>query len=123
MLTLHRRFVQDFCAKAMERFYIVRERMVFFRLAYDRQKGGKDVRFSDIQKKEVIDAIQGAFLGYVQDATINVEEGVIEHLHVSGEERGGLFEFKKSDVLKIKMEAIEIIGKEIILVRLNRDFN
>ncbi|SRR5699024_2685451 len=97
--------------------------MVVLCIAYDRQKGGKDVRFSDIQKKEVIDAVQGAFLGYVQDATINVQDGTIDHLHISGEERGMLFEFKKSEALKITIEEIDIIGKEIILVRLNRDFN
>lgn len=81
------------------------------------------MRFSELQKKEVIDAVHGAFLGYVQDARINVQEGVIDHLLISGEERGMLFEFKKNDVLKITMQEIDIIGKEIILVRLNRDFN
>ena len=32
------------------------------------------MRFSEIQKKEVIDVKKGAFLGFVQDATIDTEE-------------------------------------------------
>ena len=30
------------------------------------------MRFSEIQKKEVIDATKGSFLGFVQDATIDM---------------------------------------------------
>lgn len=97
--------------------------MDIFLHAYDKQKGGKYVRFSELQKKEVIDAVHGAFLGYVQDATINVKSGMIDCLLVSGEERSMLFDFKKSHVLKIKIQEIDIIGKEIILVRQNKDFN
>ena len=32
------------------------------------------MRFSEIQKKEVIDATKGSFLGYVQDATIDIDK-------------------------------------------------
>ena len=40
------------------------------------------MKFSEIQKKEVIDATKGSFLGYVQDATIDVANGKVESLHV-----------------------------------------
>ena len=40
------------------------------------------MRFSEIQKKEVIDARKGAFLGYVQDATIDIVSGKVEALHI-----------------------------------------
>ena len=45
------------------------------------------MRFSEIQKKEVIDATKGSFLGFVQDATIDIENGKVESLHVGGGER------------------------------------
>lgn len=42
------------------------------------------MRFSEIQKKEVIDTTKGSFLGFVQDATIDIKNGKVESLHVSG---------------------------------------
>lgn len=74
------------------------------------------MRFSEIQKKEVISATKGSFLGYVQDATIDVEKGVIEILHVSGGEKGLFFDTKKNELKKIRIRDITIIGKDIILV-------
>ena len=37
------------------------------------------MRFSEIQKKEVIDTTKGSFLGYVQDATIDIVNGKLNH--------------------------------------------
>lgn len=74
------------------------------------------VRFSEIQKKEVIDGAKGSFLGYVQDATVNVKTGIIETLHVSGGERGLFFDTKKNELRQIRIRDITVIGKDIILV-------
>ena len=46
------------------------------------------MKFSEIQKKEVIDATKGSFLGYVMDATIDVANGKVESLHVDLGEKG-----------------------------------
>lgn len=74
------------------------------------------MRFSEIQKKEVIDGTKGSFLGYVQDATVDVKEGVIETLHVSGGEKGLFFDTKKNELKKVRIRDIMVIGKDIILV-------
>lgn len=74
------------------------------------------MRFSEIQKKEVIDATRGSFLGYVQDATIDVKNGKIEQLHIGGGERGLFFSQSKNDVSKVRMIDITVIGKDIVLV-------
>lgn len=74
------------------------------------------MRFSEIQKKEVIDGAKGSFLGYVQDATVNVKTGMIETLHVSGSEKGLFFDTKKNEIKKIRILDISVIGKDIILV-------
>lgn len=74
------------------------------------------MRFSEIQKKEVIDGAKGSFLGYVQDATVDVKSGLIETLHVSGGEKGMFFDSKKGELRKIRIHDIMVIGKDIILV-------
>lgn len=74
------------------------------------------MKFSEIQRKEVIDATKGSFLGYVQDATIDTKNGKVESLHISGGERSIFFDSKKSDLKKVRLEDITIIGKDIVLV-------
>ncbi|WP_342509305.1 YlmC/YmxH family sporulation protein [Sporosarcina sp. FSL K6-2383] len=74
------------------------------------------MRFSEIQKKEVIDATKGSFLGFVQDATIDSKNGKVESLHVGGGERNLFFEAKDKDTKKVRLEDIMTIGKDIVLV-------
>lgn len=76
------------------------------------------VRFSDIQKKEVIDGAKGSFLGYVQDATIDIKTGMVEALHISEGERGFFFDSKQKEPKKVFIKDITIIGKDIVLVGL-----
>lgn len=78
--------------------------------------GGDVMKFSEIQKKEVIDATKGSFLGYVQDATIDIENGKVESLHISGGERSLFFDTKKGELKKVRLQDITIIGKDIVLV-------
>ena len=74
------------------------------------------MRFSEIQKKEVIDATKGSFLGYVQDATIDVVNGKVESLHVDLGEKGLFFDSKQKNTKKIRLKDISVIGKDIVLV-------
>lgn len=74
------------------------------------------MRFSDIQKKEVIDVAKGAFLGFIQDATIDTVNGKIESFHVGGGERSIFFDTKEKEMKKVRLEDVTTIGKDIILV-------
>lgn len=74
------------------------------------------MKFSEIQKKEVIDATKGSFLGYVQDATIDVASGKVELLHVSDGERSSFFDSKQKEPKKISFQDVTVIGKDIVLV-------
>lgn len=74
------------------------------------------MRFSEIQKKEVIDATKGTFLGYVQDATIDIKNGKVEALHISDGDRAFFFDSKRNDAKKVRLADIEVIGKDIVLV-------
>ncbi|WP_203246154.1 PRC-barrel domain-containing protein [Sporosarcina beigongshangi] len=74
------------------------------------------MRFSEIQKKEVIDATKGSFLGFVQDATIDSKNGKVESLHVGGGDRGLFFEAKDKNTKRVRLEDIMTIGKDIVLV-------
>lgn len=76
------------------------------------------MRFSEIQKKEVIDGAKGSFLGYVQDATIDIKSGTVEALHISEGERGFFFDSKQKEPKKVFIKDITIIGKDIVLVGL-----
>ena len=74
------------------------------------------MRFSEIQKKEVIDASKGAFLGYVQGATIDIVNGKVEALHIGEGDRNIFFEAKEKETKKVRLQDITTIGKDIVLV-------
>lgn len=74
------------------------------------------MKFSEIQKKEVIDASKGSFLGYVQDASIDIKNGKVKTLHVSGGDKGMFFGSSKNEISQIRMSDITVIGKDIVLV-------
>ncbi|KXH79908.1 PRC-barrel domain-containing protein [Sporosarcina sp. HYO08] len=73
------------------------------------------MRFSDIQKKEVIDAKKGSFMGFIQDATIDISTGKVKALHIGGGEGGSLFS-KDRQEKKVPLGNVTTIGKDIILV-------
>lgn len=74
------------------------------------------MKFSEIQKKEVIDATKGTLLGYVQDATIDIVNGKVEALHIGEGERNMFFDSKEKDTRKVRLQDITTIGKDIVLV-------
>ena len=65
------------------------------------------MKFSEIQKKEVIDATKGSFLGYVQDATIDIENGKVESLHISEGERILFFDSKQKERKKFAFKILQ----------------
>ncbi|WP_158232437.1 PRC-barrel domain-containing protein [Sporosarcina sp. P13] len=75
------------------------------------------MRFSSLQKKEVIELKKGSFLGFVQDATIDIDKGRIEKLHIGEIERSFFSESKSKGVRKVGYQDVMTIGKDIILIQ------
>ncbi|ARD49226.1 hypothetical protein SporoP37_14245 [Sporosarcina sp. P37] len=80
------------------------------------------MRFSSLQKKEVIELKKGSFLGFVQDATIDIKNGRIAQLHIGELERSFFSEGKSKGVQKVSYEDVMTIGKDIILIQ-NKPLN
>ncbi|WP_303968092.1 PRC-barrel domain-containing protein [Sporosarcina ureae] len=80
------------------------------------KEGGETMRFSSLQKKEVIELKKGSFLGFVQDATIDIEKGQIAQLHIGELERSFFTDSKSKGVQKIDYKDVMTIGKDIILI-------
>ena len=75
------------------------------------------MRFSLIQEKEIIEAANGRFLGYVIDAEISQETGLIIAFII--EEPKKLLTLRQTENLrkKILLKDIVVIGKDVILVK------
>ncbi len=78
-------------------------------------EGGMTLKFSDLQKKEFIEAGKGRQLGYAVDATISTEDGTIELFHVGGMEKLKFFGSGETPV-KIPVNRILVIGKDVVLI-------
>ncbi|MBK3494470.1 YlmC/YmxH family sporulation protein [Viridibacillus sp. YIM B01967] len=78
------------------------------------------MRFSDIQRKEIIEAGNGRFLGFVLDAVLSEETGFIKAFVVSEPKRFFQFSQNDKDALNIRIEDILVIGKDVILVKANQ---
>lgn len=77
------------------------------------------VRFSQIQEKEIIEAGNGRFLGFVVDAEISKETGMIIAFIIEEPKRFlGLWQTEDSR-RKVLLEDILIVGKDVILVKEN----
>lgn len=86
------------------------------------KEGGETMRFSSVQKKEVIELKRGSFLGFVQDATIDITTGKIEKLHIGEIERSFFSDNKTKGIQKISYAEVMTIGKDIILIH-NKQLN
>ena len=75
------------------------------------------MRFSEIQKKEVIDLERGKFLGFIQDAAIDVTAGKINTLHIGDTERSLFLETRVKDQQLLEYEEVVTIGKDIVLIQ------
>jgi len=70
---------------------------------------------ADLQKKEVINVISGARLGFVYDVDIDIENGKIAALRVPANNK--FFSvFGKNEDYVIPWENIRKIGNDIILI-------
>lgn len=74
-------------------------------------------RVRELQKKEVINLSDGKRLGFVYDAEINTESGLIESLIVPYRNSWFRFFFKYEE-MEISYDQIKKIGEDIILVDL-----
>ena len=74
-------------------------------------------RIRELQKKEVINLSNGKRLGFVYDAEINPENGLVESLIVPCKSSFFRFFFKYEELI-ILFEQIKKIGDDIILVEL-----
>lgn len=75
------------------------------------------MRFSDIQRKEIIAANSGRFLGYVEDAMVHKETGYVEAFVVAEPKKINPFSGNNKETLKIPIEDIIVVGKDVILVK------
>ena len=75
------------------------------------------MRFSDIQRKEIIAASSGRFLGYVEDAVVQKDTGYDEAFVVAEPKKFMSFSGAQKDALKIPIEDIIVVGKDVILVK------
>ncbi len=69
------------------------------------------MRFSDIQRKEIIAASSGRFLGYVEDAVVQKDTGYVEAFVVAEPKKFMSFSGAQKDALKIPIEDIIVVGK------------
>ena len=75
------------------------------------------MRFSEFQKKEVIDLQRGTFLGFIQDAAIDVTNGTIDTLHIGDTERSFFLETRVKDQKQFDYGEVVTIGKDIVLIQ------
>ena len=75
------------------------------------------MRFSEFQKKEVIDLERGKFLGYIQDAAIDVTNGMTHTLHIGDTERSFFLETRVKDQKQFDYGEVVTIGKDIVLIK------
>ena len=77
------------------------------------------MRFSEIQEKEIIEAGNGRFLGYVVDAEISKETGMIVAFIIEEPKKFlGLWQ-SEDGRRKVMLDDILIVGKDVILVKAN----
>ncbi|MBO4493536.1 MAG: YlmC/YmxH family sporulation protein [Ruminococcus sp.] len=75
--------------------------------------------FEDICRKEVIDAVSGERLGYIDDIEIDTQKGSVESFVIYGEARLFGLLGRESDTV-IACSDIRVIGDEVVLVERSR---
>jgi len=74
-------------------------------------------KVSELNKRDIINVVDGSKLGPVKDIQINLEKGTVEALVLQGPRRLWLFSAGK-DVL-VPWEAVKKFGRDAVLVELN----
>ena len=75
------------------------------------------MRFSDVQQKEIIEAGNGKFVGYIIDAEVNEHTGDIVAFLVSEPKKFMSFKQTEESVRKVFIDDILVVGKDVILVK------
>lgn len=79
--------------------------------------GGIQMRFSMLQQKEVIEAGNGRFLGFVVDAEVSKETGYVTAFMIAEPRKYlGFFRGEES-IRKVHMKDVLVVGKDVILVK------
>jgi YlmC/YmxH family sporulation protein len=75
------------------------------------------LKFTDIQQKEFIEASDGRMLGFVNDAQISKETGIIESFFLAEPKKMlELFSGNRPTVM-IRLSDIKVIGKDVVIVQ------
>ncbi|PUB18102.1 YlmC/YmxH family sporulation protein [Paenisporosarcina sp. OV554] len=75
------------------------------------------MKFTDIQQKEFIEASDGKMLGFVNDAQISKETGMIESFFLAEPKKMlELFSGNRPTVM-IRLSDIKVIGKDVVIVQ------
>jgi len=75
------------------------------------------LRFSDVQQKEIIEAGNGRFIGYIVDAEVDEKSGNIVAFLVAEPKKFMSFMQNEEQVRKVPISDILVVGKDVILVR------
>lgn len=79
-------------------------------------------RVCDLRHKEVINAKDGARLGFVDDVEINIKEATVVAIVIYGRLRCFGILGREEDIV-IRWDCIELIGEDTILVNFNFQSN
>ena len=74
------------------------------------------MRLSELQAKDIVNIIDGKKIGKIIDVTVH--DGKINNFVIEPK-RFFLNIFRRGDEVSIKWEAIEKIGEDVILIKLN----
>lgn len=74
-------------------------------------------KISELNKRDIVNIVDGSKLGPVKDIHINLEKGTVEALVLQGPRRFMFFSFSQ-DVL-VPWEAVKKFGKDAVLVEIN----
>lgn len=75
------------------------------------------MRFSDVQQKEIIEAGNGRFIGYIVDAEVDEQTGNIVAFLVAEPKKFMSFMQNEEQVRKVQITDVLVVGKDVILVR------
>lgn len=75
------------------------------------------MRFSAVQQKEIIEAENGRFVGYIIDAEVDDQTGMITAFLVSEPKKFLTFLQGDEQVRKVLISDILVVGKDVILVK------
>lgn len=75
------------------------------------------MRFSVVQQKEIIEAGNGRFVGYIVDAEVSEETGLITAFLVSEPKKFLTFLQGEESVRRVLISDILVVGKDVILVK------